>query len=70
MKLKDYRKMKSSELEIKLLEMKKELMKENAQVARGTTPKSPGMLRLLRKNIARIHTLIGESQRNSLAKKE
>ncbi len=60
---KEYKNMKTEELEAKLLEARKELMKENAQVARGTTPKSPGALRLLKKSIARIHTLIGEKQR-------
>ena len=49
--------MKREDLEAKLLEIKKELMKENAQVARGTVPKSSGTLRQLKKSIARINTL-------------
>lgn len=63
MKRRDYKTMKQEELETKLIEIKKELMKEMTQVARGTTPKSPGSLRQLKKGIARIHALMTEKQR-------
>ncbi|PIY60458.1 50S ribosomal protein L29 [Candidatus Woesearchaeota archaeon CG_4_10_14_0_8_um_filter_47_5] len=43
-------------IKAKLTEMKKESIKLNAQVATGTTPKSPGLIRRIKKDIARIHT--------------
>lgn len=50
----------SAELNDKLGELKKELMKLNSQVAAGTTPKSPGQLRVIKKTIARIKTKLKE----------
>lgn len=44
------------ELQPKLLELRKELIKLNAQVATGTQLKNPGQLRVVKKNIARILT--------------
>ena len=41
----------------KLAELELELMKERAQVASGTAPKNPGMIRQHRKVIARLKTL-------------
>lgn len=55
---KEFNKLKKEELESKLVEIKKELMKENAQVARGTVPKSSGLLKQLKKSIARINMLL------------
>ena len=48
--------MKDEELNKKTVELKNELMKLNAQVAVGTTPKSPKQLKLIKKTIARIKT--------------
>jgi large subunit ribosomal protein L29 len=42
------------ELNSKLNELRKNLMKENAQIAIGTTPKSPGIVRSMKKTIAKI----------------
>ena len=42
------------ELNAKLAELRKNLMKENAQIAIGTTPKSPGMVKNMKKTIAKI----------------
>ena len=44
------------ELKSKLLELRKELIKLNAQVATGTQLKNPGQLRVVKKSIARILT--------------
>ncbi|MGV8151000.1 MAG: 50S ribosomal protein L29 [Candidatus Woesearchaeota archaeon] len=57
MKYKDLSKLAKDELEKKIVEMKTELMKINAQVAIGTTPKSTKQIRELKKNIARYETL-------------
>ena len=39
--------------EKKLIESKKELLKLNAQVLSGTTPKSPGQIKQYKKTIAK-----------------
>ncbi len=45
------------DLENKLVELKKELMKINSQVATGTIPKNPGKIRVIKRTIARILTI-------------
>jgi ribosomal protein L29 len=56
MKTKELHSMKAEELKSKKIELQKELMKFNAQVAVGTTPKQPTLLKSIKKNIARINT--------------
>ncbi|GIU69301.1 MAG: hypothetical protein KatS3mg002_0537 [Candidatus Woesearchaeota archaeon] len=57
MKYVELKKLSKEELEKKITDMKVELMKLNAQIAIGTTPKSPKQVRELKKNIARYETL-------------
>jgi len=57
-KIKDLRSMTKEELNSKLKELRKEMIKHNAQIATGTTPKSPGQIREIKKTIARILTII------------
>lgn len=66
MKIKELRGLGETDLKQKMQELQKELMKDNAQVATGTIPKNPGKLKLAKKTIARIHTLL--SQKASPAK--
>ncbi len=66
-KFKELQKLDNTSLDQRLNEIKKELMKNNAQIATGTTPKSPGGIRQLKKNIARILTL--KSQRELSSRK-
>lgn len=47
-------------LKSRLAEVRKELMKLNAQVAIGTVPKSPGAIRKGKRTIARINTVLNE----------
>ena len=47
-------------LNVKLLDLKKELIKVNAQIAIGTTPKSPGQVKAIKKTIAKILTVLKE----------
>ena len=54
MKIKEIKAMSKEELDNKLEELKKELMKTNAQIATGTTPKSPGNVKQIKKTIAKI----------------
>ena len=60
MKSKELKNMTKKDLESKLNELKKELIKLNAQVATGTVPKSPGQIKQIKKTIARILTIIKE----------
>ena len=56
MKSKDLNSKSKQELESQLLELRKELIKLNTQVATGTTLKSPGQVKRIKKNIARLLT--------------
>ncbi|MBU0757255.1 MAG: 50S ribosomal protein L29 [Nanoarchaeota archaeon] len=62
MKIKELRSKNSSELDTMYEEMKKELIKLNAQVATGTTLKSPGKIKQIKKNIARILTIKNQTK--------
>lgn len=55
--------MNKEDLEAKLEELKKELIKINAQISTGTTPKSPGRVKQIKKNIAKILTILNESSK-------
>ena len=48
----------------KMLEFKKELMKERAQASAGASTKNPGKIRSIKRNIARIHTLANQKEAN------
>jgi len=63
MKAKEIRSMNKEDLKAKLEELKKELIKVNAQISTGTTPKSPGQVKQIKKNIARILTITSENDK-------
>ena len=65
MKIKELRGLGQPELKNKMQELYKELMKDNAQVAIGTIPKNPGKLRLAKKTIARIKTILAGVDKKS-----
>jgi len=44
----------------KLIELKKELMQAQSQVATGTSLKNPGKIKSIKKTIARIYTLVNQ----------
>jgi large subunit ribosomal protein L29 len=50
--------------QVKIEELRKELLKENAVIAGGTTPKSPGKVRQMKKTIARLMTKINKEKKN------
>lgn len=54
MKSKEMRVMDKDTLNEKILELKKELVKVNAQVAIGTALKNPGQVKKIKKTIAKI----------------
>ncbi len=68
-KTKELRSMDVADLDKKIKELKMELMKENAQIATGTIPKSPGNVRNIKKTIARIHTILAEPKANKKEEK-
>ena len=57
MNIKNLRTMGKQELKEKVLELKKELIKLNAQIATGTNPKSPRQARDIKKTVAKILTI-------------
>lgn len=62
MNAKELRGLSKEELNQKMVELHKELMKDNAQVATGTIPKNPGKLKLAKKTIARIKMILAEKE--------
>jgi len=58
MKNLDVTKMSKDELTAKVLELRKELIKLNAQTATGTTSKNPMQIRTTKKYIARLKTAL------------
>lgn len=52
----------------KMKELKMELMKLRAQVARGTPPENPGKIRAIRKTIARILTYKNQKKKEEVKK--
>lgn len=57
-KIKELQELSKEELEAKLIELKKDIMKQNAQIATGTSPKNPGKLRQSKKTVAQIIMLL------------
>ena len=65
MKFKELKVLSNAELTERKNELYKELIKENAQIAIGTSPKNPGKIRLTKKTIARINTLLAEADKKA-----
>jgi large subunit ribosomal protein L29 len=60
LRMKDLRAMRPEELEKKLNTLEDELMHERGVAAMGGAPPSPGKLRALRTDVARIRTVMRE----------
>jgi len=60
LRMKDIRAMRPEELRGKLESLEDELMHERGVAAMGGAPPSPGRLRALRTNVARIRTVMRE----------
>ncbi len=69
MKFKELSNMGADEQENKLRELELELIKLNTQVATGTPPKNAGMVRRIKKDIARIMLLKGNRARAKIQQK-
>ena len=63
LRTKEIRAMDAPLLEKKLVELRDELMHERGVAAMGGAPPNPGKIRALRKNIARILTIMTEEQK-------
>lgn len=60
LKSKDIRGMSEPDLKARCVELKKELMKNYAEIARGTMIKNAGKIRAIKKTLARIYTNVNE----------
>ena len=63
MKLKEIKNLEKNVFDEKIAEMKRELVKINAQVAIGTTLKNPGHAKQIKKTIARMLTIQHETKK-------
>ncbi len=61
----EIREMTIDEMKKKLVELKRELLKERAHKASAGAPMNPGRMRELRRTIARILTIMNEKKRES-----
>lgn len=61
-RMKDLRAMRPEDVRAKFKELSDELMHERGIAAMGGAPASPGKIRALRTNIARIHTVMREQE--------
>jgi len=57
LKMKELRAMRPDDVKAKMKELSDELMHERGIAAMGGAPASPGKIRAIRTNVARIHTL-------------
>lgn len=60
LKPEEIRDMSEEERKEKLNELRDELLHEKGQAAMGGAPESPGRIRAIRKNIARLMTIMNE----------
>lgn len=65
--MKELKALSEDALKSRVAELRKELMKYNAQVAIGTIPKNPGAIRRSKRMIARIFTIINSRRLNPKA---
>ncbi len=62
MRMEEIKEMTPQDRHAKLKELENELMYERGVAAMGGAPPSPGKIRALRKNIARIRTVLSEEE--------
>ena len=66
----DLKQMNEIQLNEKLSDLKKEMMKINTQISTGTTPENPGRVRAVKKTIARIITVLNLKEKEPKAEKK
>jgi ribosomal protein L29 len=62
MKAKEIKTMSKKDIELKISELKKEMIKHNAQVSSGSQIKSPALIKQTKKNIARLMHALNEKE--------
>lgn len=65
MKATEIRASNEQDLNLRVSELKKELMKLNAEAA-VSNPKNPGKIKQIKKTIARIHTILNEKSKTKM----
>lgn len=60
---KDIRQMKDADFDAKMKELRKELIKINAQISTRTPPENPGKVKQVKKTIARMLTILHEKKK-------
>jgi len=65
LRAKEIRKMKPEDVDKKLEDLKKEMMKVMMQIAQGTVPEKPGRVKTIKRTIARILTIKKEGAKKS-----
>ncbi len=70
MRVKELRAMHEPELDTKILELRKELMKTSSQIAIGTVPKNPGRIKEMKRTIAKILAIKHEKQKEEVKRNE
>ncbi len=61
----EIREMSPSEINEKLVEVKKELLKESSNKATGGAPSNPGKIKELKRTVARIKTVLNEKKKEN-----
>ncbi len=59
LRYKEIEKLSDKEISSKKLELEKELMRSQSQVASGTSPENPGKIKEIKRTLARIKTKMG-----------
>jgi large subunit ribosomal protein L29 len=62
LKTKEYATMSVPELKQNVIDLKQELSKEKSTIASGTKSENPGKIKKIRRNIARLLTIINEKE--------
>lgn len=61
-KSKEFQALSTEDIKSRLNELRKELMKENVHISAGTAPTNPGRPRQIKKNIARLLTILKQKE--------
>ena len=62
MKFKEIKEMSKEEIEAKVSELRREMIKHNAQISSGSQIKSPALIKETKKNIARLLHALGTKE--------
>ncbi len=66
----DFKQMNETQLNEKLSDLKKELMKINTQISTGTVPENPGRVSEVKKTISRIITALSMKKNQKTVEKK